>query len=128
MILADSTIVVEFLRTNDAKLRGLIVLSPAAICGVTRAEILHGARDAAHRQKLLIALNMFHQLPFPEVFWDQAGDYLASLRAAGVTIPFADALIATVALASDIELWTRDAHFGQVQRVLPALRLFQVPP
>lgn len=128
MILADTTIVVEFLRTNSAKLRGLIVSSPAAICGVTRAEILHGVRDAAHRQTLLVALNMFQPVPFQESFWDQAGDQLAILRAAGITVPFADVLIATVAVASGIELWTRDRHFSDVQRAIPALQIFQEPP
>jgi predicted nucleic acid-binding protein len=128
MILADTTIVVEFLRTNDAKLRGLIVSSPAAICGVTRAEILHATRDAAHRQTLLTALNMFHQVAFAEPLWDQAGDHLAALRAAGATIPFADVLIATAALSHGLELWTRDRHFADVQRIIPTLRIFQEPP
>jgi predicted nucleic acid-binding protein len=112
MILADTTIVVDFLRSGDAKLRGLIVSLPAGICGVTRAETLHGARDAAHRTKLLTALNMFQQVPFNEQRWDETGDHLATLRGSGVTIPFADALIAAVAMANNLELWTRDPHFG----------------
>ncbi len=56
------------------------------------------------------------------------GDNLNTLRAGGMTIPFADAVIATVAVVNDIDLWTRDAHFTLVQGVLPALKLFAEPP
>ena len=38
----------------------------------------------------------------------------------------ADAMIATVAIENDLELWTRDAHFVQIQGVLTQLRLFHV--
>lgn len=127
MILADTSIVVEFLRTRNARLQSLIVSSPAAVNGVTRAEILHGARDSQHRAKLIAALNLFQQIAFPDTLWDEAGDHLAALRAAGVTVPFADALLATVAIANNLELWTRDLHFSQMQRILPKLRLFTEP-
>jgi predicted nucleic acid-binding protein len=95
---------------------------------VTRAEILHGARDPAHRQRLLAALSLFHQLPLPDSLWDEVGDHLATLGAAGVTVPLADVIIATIAIANDIELWTRDQQFTLIQAVLPQLRLFQEPP
>jgi predicted nucleic acid-binding protein len=128
MILTDTSVVVEFLRTADPKLRHLIVTHGAAVCGVTRAEILHGARSAAHRQLLLAALNLFQQLPFPDSLWDEVGDHLAALRAAGVTVPLADVIIATVAIANGVELKTRDHQFTLIQAVLPQLRLFQEPP
>lgn len=60
--------------------------------------------------------------------WDRVGDHLAALRSAGVTVPFADVVIATLAIENDIELWTRDRQFAIIQRVLPALRLFAEPP
>jgi predicted nucleic acid-binding protein len=128
MILTDTSVVVDFLRTGDPKLRHLIVVHSAAVCGVTRAEILHGTRDAAHRQQLITALNLFHQLPFPDALWDEVGNHLAALRAAGVTVPLADVIIATLAIANAIELWTRDQQFALIQSVLPQLRLFQEPP
>ena len=128
MILADTSVVIDFLRTADPKLRHIIVQEPAAVCGVVRAEVLHGARDPAHRLRLVAALNLFAQLPTPETFWDSVGDHAAELRRNGVTIPFADIVIATLAIGHGIELWTRDNHFQHVQRVLPALRLFVEPP
>ena len=39
-----------------------------------------------------------------------------------------DAVIATVGLANDIEVWARDPHFPMMQLILPALKLYQEPP
>ncbi len=128
MILTDTTIVVEFLRTADARIRNLIVTNQAAVCGVTRAEVLHGARDAKHRVHLVRALGLFQQVVIPDDHWDLIGDQLAHWRSSGLTVPFADAVIATVAVLNYLELWTRDAHFSRIQAVTPKLRLFQEPP
>lgn len=128
MILADTSILVELLRTRSPRLRSLIVSQRAAICGPTRTEILYATRDAQHRQQLLTALRMFQQISIPDSLWDQAGDNLAALRAVGTTVSLADVLIATVAISNNLELWTRDLDFTQMQNSLPALRLFQEPP
>ncbi len=128
MILADTSIVIDFVRSNDPKLRQIIANEPAAICGIVRAEVLQGTRDPGHRQQLTIALNMFGQLPIPDLLWDTIGDNLSELRRRGVTVPLADGAIASVAIANDIELWTRDNHFQLMQQFLPTLRLFQEPP
>ena len=45
-----------------------------------------------------------------------------------MTVPFPDAVVATLAIANNLELWTRDAHFTLIQQWLPALKLFQEPP
>jgi predicted nucleic acid-binding protein len=128
MILTDSSVVIDFLRTGDARMRQIVVAQQAAICGITRAEVLHGTRDAAHRAKLVAALGMFGQVSIPDSLWDEVGDNLAALRAAGVTVPFADVVISTVAIVNDIELWAHDNQFAMIQQVLPRLRLFQEPP
>jgi predicted nucleic acid-binding protein len=124
MILADTSVVIDFLRSADASMRRIIVDAPAAVCGVTRAEVLHGARSPAERVGVVEGLSLFRQLPLPDSAWDDVGDLLASLRASGVAVPLADAVIASLAISHGIELWTRDAQFLAVQRVAPMLRLF----
>jgi predicted nucleic acid-binding protein len=126
--LVDTSVVVDYLRSGDAKLLGLFQSLPAAICGATRAEVLHGARNAGDRGRLLIALNAFHQVPTPESVWDDVGALLAALRSGGVTVPFADALIATVAVSAGLALWTRDNQFQLIRAIEPRLVLFQEPP
>ena len=74
MILADTTVIVDYLRGKDAKLQGLITSLPIAICGVVRAEVLCGARDTAQRTKLLGQIDRFHHLLFSESLWDAVGD------------------------------------------------------
>jgi predicted nucleic acid-binding protein len=128
MILVDTSVIIDYLRNADPKLDGLFQTLPVGICGVTRAEILHGVRSPADRARTLVILNAFVPVATDEPVWDAAGDNLHSLRTNGVTLPFPDAVIATVAIAHNIELWTRDGHFGLVQSVLHALRLFVEPP
>jgi predicted nucleic acid-binding protein len=128
MILVDTGVVIDYLRTADRKPLSLFAAHNAAICGITRAEVLHGARSPRDRARLVTALASFHPVPIPDPLWDTVGDHLAALRAGGVTVPFPDVVIATVAISNGVELWTRDAQFQHVQRVLPALRLFAEPP
>ena len=128
MILVDSGVIIDFLRTKDAKLDALFRSLPVAVCGATRAEILCGARGDADRQRLIVFLSAFQQIAFPESLWDKLGDNLASLRASGVTVPFPDAIIATLGIENDIEVWARDPHFPAIQKILSSLRLFQEAP
>jgi predicted nucleic acid-binding protein len=128
MVLVDTTVMVDWLRGRDARLSKLLPTLPVAICGVTRAEILHGARDPAHRTRLLAQLAGFPLVPIPDPLWTAVGDNLAILRSRGVTVPFQDAVIASLALVNDIEVWARDRHFPDIQLVIPTLKLFQEPP
>lgn len=128
MILVDANVIIAYLRKPDPKVLGLFQTQHAAICGITRAEILHGARNSADRQRLYLELNVFAQIAIPDSLWDAVGDALAALRAAGVAVPFPDTVRACVAIEYGIELWTRDQHFSLMQTVLPQLKLFQEPP
>ena len=128
MILTDSDVAIDFSKGRDLKLLALLPTLPVAACGVTRAEVLHGARTPVERQKLLTVLSVFQPVSIPEPLWDQVGDNLATLRAAGITVPFTDAVLATLGIHHGIEVWSRDRHFPMIQSVLPTLKLFQEPP
>jgi hypothetical protein len=128
MILLDDSVLVDYLRSRDANLLALMQHQGAAICGVTRAEILHGARGGARRQQLLTILDALQQVEIPSALWDEVGDLLSKLRSVGLAIPFSDAVVATVAIALGIEVWARDQHFEHMRQRLPALKLFQEPP
>lgn len=128
MTLVDTSVMIDALRRPDARLSALFVAAQATLCGITRAEVLHGAKDAADLRRLAATLDGFPQLPLTDRFWDSAGSNLMALRAAGVVVPFADVLIATLALEHGVELWSRDNQFQMIQGVLPALKLFQEPP
>jgi hypothetical protein len=128
VILVDASVIIDYDRKKDAKLGQLLLSQFSAICGVTRAELLHGARLPAERSQLIGLLNSFVQIPIPDSLWDDVGDHLAILRHNGLTVPFQDAVVVTVGISLDIDVWARDAHFPRMQQHLPALRLFVEPP
>lgn len=43
MILADTNIIIKLWKTNDADIRKVFENEDVCICGVVRAELLHGA-------------------------------------------------------------------------------------
>src|SRR5438874_9552923 len=127
MILADTTLAVDYLRSPTPRLVQLIKDNDAAICGGTVAEIYAGARAPGDFKKFDKALSLFRRLAIPQKMWPSLGRNLAQLSAKGLTVPFPDALIATVAIENDVELWHRDRHFPMIQQVLPRLKFFQEP-
>jgi predicted nucleic acid-binding protein len=128
MILVDTSVIIDYLRTGDAKIDRLFRTLPVSVCGISRAELLHGVRSPADRKRLITILATFIHLTIPDTTWDAVGDSPCILRSKGVSIPFPDAVIATIAISNNIELWTRDTHFGLVQSAIPALKLFIEPP
>ncbi len=124
MILLDTSVLIEFLRSPTEATLGMFKEYAAAICGVTRAEVLAGARDSAHLSRIGESLDGLEHVVIAEDFWDVLGKNLSLLRTAGVTIPLADAMIGSLAIENDLELWTYDSHFERMQKVLPELRLF----
>lgn len=128
MILVDTSVVIDYAKGRDAKLAALLPTLAVAICGVVRAELLCGARDAKHRADLMTLLGTFQQVTIPDLLWDVVGDHLAVLRSSGITVPFPDMVIATLGIHHGVEVWARDLHYPAMRAALPGLRLFQEPP
>ncbi|MDX1945314.1 MAG: PIN domain-containing protein [Pirellulaceae bacterium] len=115
MILVDTSVVIAYLRTADPRLLSMFASQQAAICRITRAEVLHGVRSPTERVRWIAALDSFQQQAIPESLWDEVGDCLAALRAAGLPMPLADVIVAALAIHLDVELWSRDAHHPLMQ-------------
>jgi len=128
MTLLDASIIIDGLRAKDMQLMGQMNAASGAVCRVTRAEVLSGVRGANDRVKLLTILDGFQQVGIPEAMWDAVGDLQSQLRAGGITVPLADATLAAIALALDAEIWARDTDFANMQRIVPALKLFREGP
>ena len=128
MILIDTNILIAAIRVPDpAPLIAQMRANDGAVCGVVRAEFLHGARTQAGHLQALTVLNALGQIPTPEGMWDEVGANLRVLRSQGIAVPFPDAVLATLAIVNGLELWTRDNHFLLMRNVLPSLRLFPEP-
>lgn len=124
MILIDSSVVIEFTRSGDPALLKQFFIHNGAITGITRAEVLHGARNPKHLEILILALESFKQLEFPSSLWDRVGLNLSKLRKAGISVPFNDVALATLAVDKGLPFWTFDKQFLMIQKALPELTLF----
>jgi predicted nucleic acid-binding protein len=128
MILTDTSIIIDYLRAPESRLVKIIRGHGAAICGPTIAEVYAGARTPADFKKYDQALSLFSIVPIPKKIWPALGRNLALLGSKGITFPFPDALVATVAIENDLEIWQHDRHFPDIQKVIPTLKFFHEPP
>ena len=124
MVLADSNIMIDYFRSRDSDLAKKIDTMDIGLCGTVRAEVIHGARSDYEIDNYLEAFKTFDFLINDDYDWEGTGFILQTLRANGVAVPFADALIAFTAMKYDIPLWTRDTHFLLIQAYYPELKLY----
>ena len=126
MILADTNIIIGFWRKPDEDAARVFGTEDVAICGVVKAELLHGARSLEDCGRILRALSDFPYVDMREADWDSLGHHLWQFRSRGVAVPFQDAIIATLALSNKASVWTHDRHFALMKSVLPALQLYEM--
>jgi predicted nucleic acid-binding protein len=72
MILTDTSIVIAYLRTADPKLLATLKQHSAAVCGITRAEVLYGVRNPADLARFTAAVNALPTVPIPDELKPQA--------------------------------------------------------
>lgn len=84
MILADTTLAIDFLRAPTPRLIRIIKDHGAAICGATLAEVYAGARSPAHFKKYDKALSVFGLVSIPKKIWPSLGRNLALLGGKGI--------------------------------------------
>ena len=127
MILVDANIVIAASRSKGAAIRAKIGALPVVIAGIVRCEMIKGARTKFERDNANAICDGYLALDFLPEHWINLGDNLAALRRKGISVPFADVILATIAIANDIEVWSNDRHFPMMQTVLPELKLFVEP-
>jgi predicted nucleic acid-binding protein len=128
MVLADTSIVIAHYRNPTVRVQHLIAAHTPVVCGMTVAEVYAGARTPSEAAHCAAVVGLFGRVVTPEDVWETVGLNQALLRSGGLTVPLSDTMIATIAITQDLELWTYDGHFALMQRLLPALKLFQEPP
>ena len=124
MILVDAGVLISFLRTKDPKLDQLFRSRPVALCGVTRAEILAGARSANDRQKLLRFLSTFQRVVRKPCGTLSASPWHGSMPTASLSR--SRMLWSPLWVSRTISRY--GPHFPAMQKILPQLKLFQEPP
>ncbi len=115
MVLVDTSAWIEFFRRDGAlevklAMRGLLDKFEATLCGPVEMEFLGGARPKEKRR----LQSWFGIIPYvlkDQKFWRQSADTFSRLRQTGLTIPWNDALIATITLKQDCRVYAVDKHF-----------------
>lgn len=117
-ILLDTSVWIEYLRGRNLAVKGVVTAivqsGRASICGVVLAELLAGTRSPSDQERLALLFRGLDYLELDRGGWVSAGTLAASLRAAGITLPMADLLIATLALQHSCALYSLDNHFQRI--------------
>lgn len=122
MILADTSAWVEFLRGTgsdvDRRARRLLRRDELATTDVVLMEVLAGARDADHRDRLrgLLARCDFVATEGPRDYEDAAEIFRACRRGGHGVRGLSDCLIATVAIRAKLPVLHADAAFAVIAR------------
>ena len=120
----DTNIIVDFWKTGNEKIKSIIVKYPIYICGVVKAELCYGAKNDDDLFLILKSLSSFPEIDIQHRLWESIGINLFKLRTNGITVPFQDVIIATIAIENSLKVWTNDKHFENIQSVLKDLQLF----
>jgi tRNA(fMet)-specific endonuclease VapC len=126
MILADTDVLIDYLSgTNPVatQVRGYIDSDRLQTSAITNFELLSGVRPGRRGDSVRQFLADIAVLPLDRIAAERAADIRRALDREGRAIGMGDSLIAGIALANDLPLFTRNRnHFERVA----GLRLVEV--
>ena len=113
--LLDTNVCIAFLNDSKSGVGARFAkLEPdeVKLCSVVKAELLYGARHSARVEENLARLasffELFESLSFDDIAAEHYGVLRAQVRRAGTPLGGNDLLIASIALAADLTLVTRN--------------------
>lgn len=123
-LLVDTSAWIHFLRPDgDAAVRARVDVAlragTARWCPVVRLELWNGAGGERERKALRQFERLVPELPIDAVIWGEACELARRCRAAGVTVPATDVLIAACARHHGAQLEHADADFDAIARAVP---------
>lgn len=128
MIFVDTNVLIDYLRGNNSPFDALLDSEEFATCGIVLAELIHGIKSDKEKIKITEALSDFQWIRIEEDLWLEIGENLNLIKKSGFTVPFQDAVIATLCIKSDIPLLSNDTHFENIAKALPKLQMYVHPP
>ncbi len=124
MILADTNVIIDFWKSPTERMRNIFIEEDVAICGIVKAELIHGARSSNEIDRIVSALDDFYFLEIDNSDWIYIGRLLNRLKTLGVTVPFQDAVLAYLSIKNKAPIWTLDKHFGKISEVMSELKIY----
>ena len=128
MVLVDTSAWIEAHRlTGDPAVklavRGLLDEFEATLCGPVEMEYLGGAHPE-ERDRLQAWCSVVPYLRNDQKIWRKAATNFTKLRQQGLTAPWNDVIIATLALNANCRIYAVDRHFTAMAPIL-GLSLYQ---
>lgn len=125
MVLVDTNIIIDLWKNRSDDIIQLFEKESVCICGVIRSELMHGAYSEKNLEDISQKLNYITEINLENKEWDAFGRFLYKLRINGLSVPYADAVIAFIAITNNLQLLTRDKHFRLIQVVEPKLKFYK---
>lgn len=126
MVLVDTNIIVDIWKNKSDDMVQIFKNKSVCICGVVRSELMHGAYSEKNLDEISTKLNYIKEVNISNDDWDEFGRFLYKLRTNGLSLPYADAIIAFIAIKNELELLTRDKHFKLIQVIDSRLKLYEI--
>jgi predicted nucleic acid-binding protein len=122
VILVDSSSWIHFLRPSGdpavrARVEAALTAGEACWCPLVRLELWNGAAGERDRRILRDFEAVLPELPIDDEVWMKAYELARRARAAGVSVPATDILIAACTRRHGAELETADADFERLAAV-----------
>jgi predicted nucleic acid-binding protein len=122
MVLVDTSAWIHFLRPDGdaavrARVEGVLRAGTARLCPLVRLELWNGAGGERERKVLRELERSIPELDITPEVWGDARDLARRCRAAGVSVPATDLLIAACAFQHGVRLEHEDTDFDAIERV-----------
>jgi predicted nucleic acid-binding protein len=122
MVLVDTSSWIHFLRPDGdvdvrARVEAALRAGTARWCPIVRLELWNGAGGERERKVLREFERLIPEIAIDAEIWSEACDLARRCRAAGVTVPASDILIAACARHHGAPLEHADGDFDAMARV-----------
>src|SRR4030043_1681836 len=92
----------------------LLVEGDVAVCGMIALELLGGAKSEKEYLRLKSRLDALYYIESNKALWDLSSKLSFDLKRKGISIPYADIVIAASALEERTILVHADSHFDSI--------------
>ena len=128
-LLIDTNVLIDIRKSKNneeaqKRYKKILYSHDIYVPGVVMAELLHGAVSKKNQQELHRALSVYAEVNPGNGDWNLLGDQLYEYRINGLTLPLADAIIASISMKYGYPVWTEDGHFGLMKGVFPNLMFY----
>ena len=129
MVVVDSSVWISALRRDGdlavkVALESLLEEYEAQLCAPVRLEVLGGARKA-ERKALGRYFSVIPYRTCTQPDWERGIAFAWKIRDQGLSVPWMDALIASMAIHDCVRVYAIDKHFKAMAEIDHGLRLYQ---